>query len=286
MNTETVVLPRGKGMRFSNGVFALVVLVIGLIQLYPLVWLIDYSLCRSGELFVSGVFALPKEPQFQNYVRAWTDGNILRYFINSVIVTGISILLTVILSAMISYVLTRMKWKYAKLFTTILMIGMLIPIHATLIPNFMIYSKLGWLNEYISLILPYTAFQIPLSVLVYSGFMESIPRSLEESAVMDGSSLPRALFRIILPVCKPATMTVTVMAFMACWNEYIMAATFASSDKLYTLPFAVTKFQGMYSGDYAVQFAAMVITVVPALLIYIFLNKFITKGITMGAVKG
>jgi raffinose/stachyose/melibiose transport system permease protein len=262
----------------------LIILALG--QIFPLIWLINYSLVKSSELFGNDFLKWPQPFQWINYVHAWVDGHILLYFVNSIIVVGISVVFAVLFSFMLAYACMRMDWKLRTLTYSFVMLGMMIPIHATLLPNFMLFNSLKITDTYWALIIPYTAFNLAFNTMVYSGFLKTIPRALEESALIDGCSIWGAMFKIIAPITKPAMVTVAIMTFIGNWNEFIMVNTFISSDNLRTLPFSVYKFTGEYSSDYAIQFACMVLVALPSLLIYFILNKYITEGVTMGAVKG
>jgi raffinose/stachyose/melibiose transport system permease protein len=187
---------------------------------------------------------------------------------------------------MMGYALIRMEWKLRKIALTFILLGMMIPIHATLLPNFITFQKVGIKDSYLALIIPYVAFALPLAVFLMTGFLESIPKAIEESAVIDGCGIFRIIFSIILPLTKPAIVTIVIMTFLNTWNEFIMAATYLSSDKFRTLPFAVYNFAGQYASNYSVQFAVMTLVALPSLIIYIILNEHITKGVTVGALKG
>ncbi len=260
--------------------------VFSLMQIFPLIWLLDFSLCKSGDLFVSGILKWPDEIQFKNYRVAWVDGKIMMHLLNSIIITVISVTLTVLFSLTIGYAVTRMKWKLRGLVLSIILLGMMIPIEATLLPNYIVFSKIGIDNSYASLILPYIAFGLPMGIYVMTGFLKTMPRALEESAVIDGCGIFGVIFRIVLPITKPALVTITIMTFINNWNEFMMMQTYLSTDKLKTLPYAVFRFQGQYSSNYAVQFAVMLLVALPSLIIYFILNEQVTKGITVGAVKG
>lgn len=261
-------------------------LAVAAIQLFPLIWMIDFSFASSTEFFSSAILIWPETFQWQNYTNAWVDGKFLQYFFNSALVTSTTIILTIFLSLTLAYAFTRMTWKLRPFFFTVILLGIMIPIHATLLPNFAIFKSIGLTDSYLGLILPYTAVSVPLGTFILTGFMRSIPRAMEESAVMDGSSIYRTVFQIIAPLTKPAVVTVIVMTFLNCWNEFIMASTFLSKDSLKTLPFSVMNFAGQYSSDYGSQFAVMVLTSIPAIIIYAIFNEQITKGVTAGAVKG
>jgi raffinose/stachyose/melibiose transport system permease protein len=261
-------------------------IALALAQIFPLVWLFNYSLVKSGDLFGAEFMKLPNPPVWENFVRAWVDGQIFHFFINSVTVVGFSVFFSVLFSFLLAYACTRLVWKWNNLIYGFVLMGMMIPIHATLLPNFLLFNKVHLLNTHLGLIIPYVAFTIPFNTILLSGFLKSIPKEMEESALIDGCALWDALFRIIAPITKPALVTTAITTFMNNWNEFIMANTYLSTDDVRTLPFAIIKFVGYYRSDYAVQFACMAIVAIPSLLIYFGLNKYITEGITAGAVKG
>ena len=255
-------------------------------QIFPLVWLFNYSLVKSGDLFGTEFMKIPHPPLWHNFVRAWVDGQVFHYFTNSVIVVGFSVALSVLCSFLLAYACTRMEWKLSYLVYGFVLMGMMIPIHATLLPNFLLFNKLNLLNTHLGLIIPYVAFTIPFNTIMISGFLKSIPRALEESAMIDGCSVWSSLFLIIAPMAKPALITTAIMTFMTNWNEFIMANTYLSTEDVRTLPFSIIKFVGYYRSDYAIQFACMTIVAIPSLIIYFMLNKYITEGVTAGAIKG
>jgi raffinose/stachyose/melibiose transport system permease protein len=166
------------------------------------------------------------------------------------------------------------------------LIGMMIPLQATLLPLMIIFKNMHILNTHLSIILPYVAFQTPIAVFILSGFMKSIPNEIEESAVMDGASVLRIFRSIVLPISVPPMMTVSILTFINIWNEYILAATFISSERLKTLPFGMNSFVSQYSVNYGAIGAFLVLGALPVILIYFLLADKITKGMVAGAVKG
>jgi raffinose/stachyose/melibiose transport system permease protein len=260
--------------------------VVAFVELFPLIWLVDFSLAKSGDLFASNLLIVPHPPQWKNYVTAFVDGKVLHFLCNSIFVNAITVVATILISLMVAYACTRMRWKLNRTVMNILLLGMMIPIHATLLPNFLIYNKAGMVDTVFALLIPYIAFSLPQGIFIMASFLESVPHALEESALMDGCGVYRIIFQIILPITKPSIVTIAIMTFLNNWNEFVMAMTYLTSDKWRTLPFSVLQFQGQYSSNYAVQFAVMALTALPALLIYILLNEQITKGIVVGAVKG
>jgi raffinose/stachyose/melibiose transport system permease protein len=165
-------------------------------------------------------------------------------------------------------------------------LGMVVPIHTTLLPNFLWFSNFGLINTHMALIIPYVAFTLSFNALVYMGQLRTLPRSMEESAFMDGASWPRIFWNIVAPMSGAATVTVLIMTFLNNWNEFIMAYTYLASDDLRTLPFSIIKFQGEYRSDYAIQFACMTLVAVVPLVMYFFFSKRIMAGVTAGALKG
>ena len=256
-----------------------------LMQLFPLAWVFVSSLQRSGDLFGNDLLRLPADPQWSNYARAWVDGQIVRYGLNSVIIVTTSTAVSTVLSFCMGYAIARMRWRFKRLAMGAITLGMVVPIHATLLPNFLWYSQFGLIDTRLGVIIPYVAFTLSFNTLIYAGHFRNLPAALEEAALLDGASWPRILWTIVAPIATPATVTVTVMTFLAGWNEFIMANTYLASDDLRTLPFSVIRFQGQYRSDYALQFACMVIVAVPALALYLLFSKHIMAGATAGAVK-
>jgi raffinose/stachyose/melibiose transport system permease protein len=269
----------------STIIMYFILVFFGGIQIFPLLWLIDFSLLNNSDLFGPKILVWPERPRLENYAKAWIDGDIPRLFLNSLIVNAVTIILTVLLVSMLSYAFTRMIWKLRKLFFRLVITGLMIPIHVTLLPNFFTFSAAGLRNSYLGLIIPYTAFSLPIGVFLLSSYMESMSKAVEESAVIDGCGVWRIIFNIVVPLNKPALTAVVVTTFLNSWNEFIMAVTYLNDNRFRTLPFSVYNFAGRYSADYAVQFAVMAITALPTIILFIIFNEQMTKGIMLGSVK-
>lgn len=263
-----------------------ILIIVAIIQLFPLIWLVDFSLGSSNEMFTKGLLIIPERIRWDNYVKAFVDGNFLHYLRNSILINALAVVLVIIISIMAAYACQRMQWKLSNFVKTVLLLGMMIPIHATLLPNYKIYNTINLTDTIWALLIPYVAFSLPQGLFLMTGFIESIPIELEEAAVMDGCGIYRILFQIITPLLKPSISTVAIMTFLNNWNEFMMASTYLSTPTWKTLPFSVLEFTGEYSSNYAVQFAVMALTAAPAVIVYVILNKHITKGVAMGAVKG
>lgn len=274
------------GKKIGKVILWTVLIIVAVIQLFPLIWLVDFSLGSSNEMFTNGLLIIPEKIRWDNYVKAFVDGNFLHYLRNSVLINTLAVLLVVIISIMAAFACQRMKWKMSGLVSTLLVMGMMIPIHATLLPNYKIYNAVHLTDTIWALLIPYVAFSLPQGMFLMTGFIQAVPKELEEAAVMDGCGIYRIVFQIVTPLLKPSIATVAIMTFLNNWNEFMMASTYLSSPKWKTLPFSVLEFTGEYSSNYAVQFAVMALTAAPAVIVYVILNKHITKGVAMGAVKG
>ena len=256
------------------------------VQIFPLVWLLDFSVASSSEMFTNGLLIIPEKFRWDNYVTAFVDGHFLLYLRNSVFINVTAVVLVIVISIMAAFAIMRMNWKLSGFVKTLLLLGMMIPIQATLLPNNVIYDRIGLTDTIWALLIPYVAFSLPQGLFLTCSFMESIPRELEEAAIMDGCGIYRIIATIITPLMKSSMATVAIMTFLNNWNEFMMASTYLSSNKWKTLPFSVLEFTGQYSSNYSVQFAVMALTAMPAVVVYVFLNKHITKGAALGAVKG
>lgn len=267
-------------------IMMIILILLAVIQLFPLIWLVDFSFASSSEMFTNGLLIIPREIRWDNYVNAFVDGHFLHHLKNSLLINTLAVVLVLVISVMASYACTRMKWKLSSTVRNILLLGMMIPIHATLLPNYVIYDQFRITDTIWALLIPYVAFSLPQGIFLTSGFMDSIPRELEEAAIMDGCGVYRMLVTIITPMLKTSLITVSIMTYLNNWNEFMMAYTYLSSPTWKTLPFSIQEFTGQYSSNYGAQFAVMTLTALPAVLIYVVLNKHITKGVALGAVKG
>lgn len=276
---------RRKKLSISKMVVYGLLIAFSLTCVYPLIWLFINSVKNNTELFDNPW--LPGETmQFANYAKAWVGGKIGTGFLNSVFVSAVSVIVTIIVGSMSAFAIKRLKWKLSGLVLGLFLLGVMIPIHSTLIPLFILFKNVGFADKYIALILPYVAFALPTSVFILTGFMGSFPKDIEEAAVMDGCSMAGVFWRMIMPLSKSAIATITIFNFVSMWNELMFAMIFISDPLKMTLPVSLTRFKGQYSTDWTVQLAATMIMVLPSIVIYMFLNDKIIESMTVGAVKG
>lgn len=277
----------GKRHVVSRGISIILVVLLLVIAIYPVLWLILSSLKTQNELTLNSAFSLPGSLNFDNYVEAWTTGNMGSSFVNSMICTVGSMFLIVIIAVPFSFALVKMRWKFRKHINSYVLMGMMVPVQVALIPLFSMYNKLEFTNSRIGLILIYTAYSLPLSVTLLTGFFESVPNELIEAGVIDGCSIYQVLGSIIFPLMTNSIMTVLTLQFMSSWNDLIFSQTMISNPTKQTIQTALIMFNGSYGQvNWGPLFAAMAIAVIPTLVLYLFLSKFMVRGMTAGAVKG
>lgn len=265
----------------------LVIAVLLVLAIYPVVWLILSSFKTQNEFTMNSAFSLPESFAFDNFIKAWTTGNMGTSFVNSLITTFGSMILIVAIVVPVSFAIAKMRFRLRNSVNRYIMIGMMVPVQVALIPLFTIYTKLGWTNSRIGLILIYTAYSLPLSVILMTGFFESVPNEMIEAAVIDGCNIYQVLLKIVFPLMTNSIMTVLTLQFMSSWNDLIFSQTLISQPEKQTIQTALIMFNGSYGQvDWGPLFAAMAIAVIPTLVLYLFLSKFMIRGMTAGAVKG
>jgi len=257
-----------------------------IVNLFPLYWMVTFSLKENSEIFGDNIIGLPKQWLWSNYEAAMTTGHMGRYFLNSFIVTGLTILFTVVFALMATYALSRLEWKGRKMVNSIFMLGLTVPIHAAILPVFIILRFLRMTNSYQALIIPYVAFALAMAIMVSGSFMANIPVELEEAACIDGCGVFKIFFKIILPLMKPAISTISIFTFLSAWNELMFAVIFISDSKYRTLSVGIQTLSGSYTTEWGPIGAALVIATLPTIVIYCFMSKKIQQSLIAGAVKG
>ncbi|WNR46291.1 carbohydrate ABC transporter permease [Paenibacillus roseipurpureus] len=274
-------------LRNKNPLLGILLWVYAGLSVYPLLWMIFYSLKNNNEIFVTNPFGLPTHFRFENYVDAWSKFNVPAYFTNSVLVAVATVIGTIVLSVTFSYAVARMQWRLKETARIYVVIGMFIPVQVIMIPLAILVRDFHLANTYWALIVPYIAFNISFSSMVFYGFFRSIPVELEESACMDGASIYRTFYTIILPIIKPAMATMVIFVFLSSWNEFTMALILITKESLKTLPLGLLFFQGQFTTNWGAMGAAMTIASLPTVLVYVLFSEQVEKAMTVGsAVKG
>ncbi|MEF2966282.1 carbohydrate ABC transporter permease [Paenibacillus sp. M1] len=290
ISTPAALRTDGDGPRFSlrrlgRIIFWTVLTLYGILTLYPFLWLLISSFKTNAD-FYNRPFGLPETWHADNFSRAWDSSRLGTAFGNSLIVTLGSLLLTLFVAALSSFILARFQFRGKGGILAFFVVGMLIPIHSTLVPLFILMKQMSMLNTYWALILPYTAFALPTAIFILTAYLTSIPKELEEAAFIDGTGLWGLFFRIMLPVSLPALSTVTILSFLHAWNDFSFALVFINKTGLKTLPLAIANFADGYQTDYGLTLAAMTLSVIPTIILYLLFQEQMMKGMTAGAVKG
>lgn len=271
----------------ASDVFVYIVLILwALLCLFPIYWMLTFSLKDNTEIFGANTIGLPQQWLWSNYARAATLGRMDLYFLNSFIIAVSSIVITLVASCMATYAMTRLVWKGRARMNKFFMLGLTIPIHAAILPLYIVLGKAHLLNSLPALIIPYSAFALAMGILICTGFMGDIPYDLDEAAFLDGCGVWGIFFRVIVPLMTPAVATVGIYTFLQCWNELMFATIFNSAEKYKTLPVGIQGLAGQYLREWGPTGAAMAIATIPTLLVYVFMSKRIQSGFIAGAVKG
>lgn len=261
------------------------VFILSISCIFPMVWML-YSSFKTNKEFNLNIISLPGHFESSNYVNAIKNGNLIIPFFNSIFSTVISVIFVVVLGFLIAFCLARYKFKGRNVIYSLLLFGMLVPIHSLLVPLFIQFKAMGMVDNHFTLIPPYIAFGLSMAVFLYESFLKSTPIEVEESAFIDGSNLLTVIFRIVMPICKPVITTSLILTFLNSWNEFPFALVLLSKPKLMTMPVALTNFNGQYTVNYPQLLAAMVVAVLPVVLIYLSFSKSVIEGMTAGSVKG
>ncbi|MFF2592961.1 carbohydrate ABC transporter permease [Priestia megaterium] len=273
-----------KKKRYTGVTIVYVGLIIYFIVIaYPLLWMIISSFKSTDEIFTHS-WSMPHTWLIENYVTAWKSG-ISSYFLNSVIVTGASCFLTVLVSALGAYGLSRFEFQGKAFVLIIYLGGLMLSPQVSLIPLYSIIQKLGIYNTHLALILPYVAYRIPLTILLIRAYFLSIPKELEEAARLDGCTSLGILFRIFIPMSTPILLTTTILTAYYTWNEFMFAIIFIDDDSLRTIPAGLMQFRDALQTDWGVLLAGLTISAAPIVMLFLFMQKYFIRGIANGSVK-
>ncbi|PZD97509.1 carbohydrate ABC transporter permease [Paenibacillus sambharensis] len=254
-----------------------------LIIIVPLLMMVFGSFMTSTEV-LRFTLDLPDKWMFSNYVRVFEEGGLGRAFLNGLLITGVSSVLNIILSSSASFILVRRETKLTNMLYLYFFMGLIAPMST--ITTIRVVQWMGFYGSITSVIFIYAALNTAFSVFLYSGFIKSIPKALDEVAFIEGASMFDVFFRIVTPLILPVNATVAIMVFMAVWNDITIPLYFLTDSSDWTMPLSVYNFYGKYSRDWNLIFANLVLTSLPVLILYIFAQKYIVSGLTAGAVKG
>lgn len=264
----------------------LLVLLAALLFLAPLLIILNYSFKTKKELYIGNPLALPQSLNFTNYINAYNKLNLSVTFGNTALYTIVSVLILALLCGAAAWAIARNRGRFYKFAYLYFIIGILIPAQALFLPIYIVGYRTGLVNTRAGVILMFVATNISFGVFLMTSFMSTVPVELEEAANIDGCSIYRTYFTIVLPLLKPAMATLVIMQSFQIWNDYLMSSLYVSTNRLKTLTVAIQSLFSQQSSDYSTAFAAIVISVLPIAVLFICLQKYFIKGMTVGAVKG
>jgi raffinose/stachyose/melibiose transport system permease protein len=276
----------GKTKKITKKVLLYVLLIaLAIIWIIPIFTLVATALKHKKD-FMSGLslFQLPAEIAWDNFSNAITQGRLMLYMKNDLIVSFMKVPLGIFIGSLASFALTRLNVRHRTGLFIFFLIGMMLPMQTALVPINIIYSKLHLLNTYFGLFYVYVGFGISYCILIMRGFMLGIPKELDEAAYIDGCTKWQLFYRVILPVCKPAIATLFITDFLATWNEYLLASVIINDNNMKTIPVGLMTFVGEHGTDYGYLCAGVLVAVIPVMIVYLIFQRYFVEGMS-GAVK-
>lgn len=262
------------------------VLAAAAITIFPFYWMLNTSLKLPSEVFLSPPTFVSRSWTLAAYETLLGVRPFARYFLNSLIVSAASTVLSVVLAALAAYGFTRFHIRGANLLIVFLLFTKMLPETLLIIPYFRLMSELGLINTYLALVLAYSSFALPFSVWMLIGFFRSIPREIDEAAIVDGASRLTAFFRVILPLARPGLVAVALFTFLISWNSYVWALVLTTDPRMFVLSVGIASMVGEYRVQWNELMAASVIAAAPVMVLYALLERHLVNAITAGAVKG
>ena len=294
MTTQTIESTRAisaMGWRhlFRNVPYYAFLILWSIVTIFIFLWLVASSFKTNVEVFGSpwALPATPLEAAAANYEKAWTVVHMSTYFANSVVVTLVSVILVVAVSAPAAYALSRVQFPGNAFVTYYFIAGLGLPLQLIMVPLFVLLARLHIANTLQGLILTYVGVSIPFTILLLTGFFRTLPTELEDAAAIDGCSDASIFWRVMLPLAGPGLFTAAIFNFVSMWNEYLLAMLIITNDKLRTMPLGIMsiRYSMQYTADWSGLFAAVVIVTVPSFLVYIALSERVMAGLTLGSGK-
>lgn len=257
--------------------------------LFPFVWMISVSLQTEQEMMTTVGFwdqLIPDSWRFRNYKDVFDTIPFARYFLNSAIVTGLTVIGTTVSASVVAYAFAKLRWPGRALCYTLMLLTMMLPSSILMIPTYKMYSSFGLTNSWVPLILPAFLGGGAGNIILIEQFYKSIPREIMEAARIDGASELRILRDIVIPLSKPVLATVAVFAFLFCWNDYLGPLIYVNDQRLMTVALGLRSFQSQSGTNWGLLMAGSIISMAPSMLIFIFCQKYFLEGVKSGAVKG
>ncbi len=253
---------------------------------FPALWILLTSLKTETELVSKPITYWPQNGTLQNYVQAFTDQPLLKYMLNSLTVALVATAVSLVVSAFAAYAIARLNLRHRQLILTCIVASSMFPLVTLLVPIFETMRALNLLNTYTALVLPYTVLNLPVCTLVLVGFFQSIPKDLENAAMIDGCTRLGALWRVVVPLAAPGVFTAGILAFVNAWDEFLLALSLNASASMRTLPVGITLYQGEFTFPWPIISAALIVAIVPVAVLIALFQERVVGGLTQGGLKG
>jgi N-acetylglucosamine transport system permease protein len=276
----------GKTRRASM-IFAQIALISwAVISALPLLWAVMSSFKTDDALF-SHPWLPSLDIQLSNFSKAWSRAHLGRYFLNTIIVVGFGVTLTILFSSMAAYVISRFEFRGKRIVYYLFTAGLAFPVFLALVPLYGIMQSLGLLNSYVGLIIVYVAYSLPFSVFFLTAFFETLPRSIAEAALIDGASHFGVFFRVMVPMARPGLISVGTFNFVGQWNQFLLPLVLVTDPNKFLLSQGIANLavSQNYNSSYTVLFAALVLTMIPLVIVYVLFQRWVQEGMTAGALK-
>lgn len=271
-------------------IYHILVFAVGLVMIYPLIWMVMSSFKPTNTIFQTAGSLIPETITFENYINGWkgfAKVTFATFFKNSLFISVVATIGTVISSAIVAYGFARFKFKGKKLLFSAMLLSMMLPAQVLMIPQYLWYQKLNWVGSYMPLIVPYFFAIQGFFVYLISNFISGIPRDLDEAAKIDGCSYVSIFTKIILPLIKPALVTAGIFSFMWRWDDFLSALLYVNKSAKYPVSLALKLFcDPGSSSDYGAMFAMASLSILPSVLIFIFFQRYLVEGISTSGLKG
>ena len=266
-------------------IYAILLLFV-VVSIYPILRVLTISLRPGDNLLNESLRIIPKDADFNNYVRLFTEKPFLIWIRNSMLITLVVTIIGVTLASTAGYAFSRFRFPGRRAGLLSLLVTQMFPATMLLLPLYIMISKLNLVNSFVGLTIMYSASALPFCIWLMKGYYDTIPLSLEESAKVDGASRIFAFWKIILPLAAPALVITALFSFMTAWNEYIVAAQVLWYEDMFTIPLGLKSMQGNMTTEWGMYAAAALLISIPVIVLFLSLSKWLVSGLTLGSVKG
>ena len=276
----------GQGLWSGPGLRLIAAGLVVINGFFPALWILFTSLKPESELVKKPITWWPQSPTLANYVQAFTDQPLGRYLWNSAVVATVSTLLSLLVAGLAAYAIARLNLRYRQVVLTAIVASSMFPLVTLLVPIFETMRALGLLNTYTALVLPYTVLNLPVCTLVLVSFFQSIPRDLENAAMIDGCTRLGALWHVVVPLAAPGVFTAGILAFVNAWDEFLLALSLNAGASMRTVPVGIALYQGEFTFPWPIISAALIVALVPMALLIAAFQERVVGGLTQGGLKG